>query len=110
VVQHSPDRRREPGPIGAEGRQALPPGLGDGVVAPGPLALVVPPFAGDQARVTQPVEQRVNRAIAGQQPVSGGEIADEFQPEAGPELEQRQDARPEDAASQLGQAASCCHA
>jgi hypothetical protein len=51
VVQYASDRRGEPGPVGAESRQALPPGLGDGVVAPCALALVVPPFAGDQARV-----------------------------------------------------------
>jgi hypothetical protein len=51
VVQHAPDSRGEPGPAGAEGRQALSSGLGDGVVTPCALALLVPPFAGDQARV-----------------------------------------------------------
>src|ERR1700678_2177657 len=88
VVQDAADRRGEPGPVGAEGREALPPGLGDGVVAPGALPRVVPPFAGDQARVAQPAEQRVDSAIAGQQAVGGGEVADEFQAEAGPELKQ----------------------
>jgi hypothetical protein len=75
-----------------------------------PLALVVPPFAGDQARVAQPAEQRVDGAIAGQQAIGGGEVADEFQPEARPELKQRQDARSEHAPSQLGQAALSRHA
>jgi hypothetical protein len=46
----------------------------------------------------KPVEQRIDGAIAGQQAVGGGEVTDEFQPEAGPELKQRQDARPVKAA------------
>src|SRR5690349_17682088 len=109
VVQYASDGRGEPGPVGAEGRQALPPGLGNGVVAPGSLALVVPPFAGDQARVAQPVEQRVDRAIAGQQAAGGGEVADELQPESGPELEQREDAWPQHAPPQFGQATLSRH-
>src|SRR4029077_17692641 len=95
---------------GAEGRQALPPGAGDRVVAPRALAVAVPPLASDQARVTQPVEQRVDGAITGQQAAGRSEVADEFQPEPGPDLKQREDARPEHAPPQLGHASLRCHA
>ena len=62
----------------------LPSGLGDRVVPPCALAVAVPPLAGDQTRVAQPAEQRVDGAVAGQQAAGGGKIADKLQPEAGP--------------------------
>jgi hypothetical protein len=53
----------------------------------------VDPPAGYQPVIPEPVQQRVDGALASEQPVGLGQIADELKTEAGPLSEQRQHAR-----------------
>jgi hypothetical protein len=49
----------------------------------------------------EPVQQRINSALAGQQAINGGEVAHELKADSGPELKQREDVRPEHTPPQL---------
>src|ERR1700722_6929231 len=104
------DGRGELGPVGAEGLQLVAPLVGDEVVPAGPLPRRVAPLAGHQPCSTKPAEQRVHGAVAGQQAARGGQLADKLQAEPGALVEQREHARAENAAPQLGHARITAHA
>jgi len=110
VMEHTADSGRKLGPVSAECRQALFPGLGNRVVPPRSLTFSHLPPAGDQAGVAEPVQQRIDGAITGEEPSSGSEITHKFQAEPGPKLQQGQHAWPKDSPAELGQAWLCHHA
>jgi hypothetical protein len=70
----------------------------------------VDPPAGYQPVIPEPVQQRVDGALASEQPVGLRQIAHELKTEAGPLREQRQHARTQYASPQFGGLAPIIHA
>jgi hypothetical protein len=103
-AEHIAHRRRELRPASPEFSQAFLARRGDRVIAPGPLAFLVTPLADDKAGVAQPVQQRIYRAVARQQAVRGGKIANKLQAEPRPDFQQGEHAWSEDAPPELSHA------
>lgn len=75
--------------------------VGDAVVASRAFARIDLPMAGHESALAKSIEERVDRALAGEQTAGCIEFSDELESEARSFTEQDEDARPDHPAPQL---------
>src|SRR4051794_137935 len=95
------DTVSEPGPLVPERGQRGAPRVRQAVVAARRARGGLPPEGGDELLLAQPCEQRVDRALARDEPVDRRQAADELEPVALVVAEEREHAVLEDAAAEL---------
>src|SRR5215475_9509692 len=77
VTQYATHGLRKLGPLGTEGGQALLSALGNRVVTPSALALLISPLASHQTCIAEPVQEGINSALARQQAIGVSEFSDQ---------------------------------